>query len=220
MVHNHKENRHRFHQPLLPKSLSSDRVLSIHEDQKDIIWIGTNGGGLSRFDPQSETIHTYTTKNGLPNNVVYGILGDEKGNLWLSTNNGLCKFNPRKENFLNYDMSDGLQSREFNTCAYYKSPSGEMFFGGIKGLNAFFPNEIRADPYKPQIVVIDFRIFNKSIPVGEYADGRTTLSKSITETSLIKLPYNYNHLSFEFAALHYAAPEKNRYAYRGCFAGK
>ncbi|MCD6441414.1 MAG: histidine kinase, partial [Candidatus Marinimicrobia bacterium] len=198
--------------PNNPNSLNNNRVLSIHEDSSGILWIGT-GSGLNRFDPIKETFTHYTRKDGLANGIIYGILEDNHGNLWLSTNKGLSKFNPRTETFKNYTTSDGLQSNEFYIGAYHKSRSGEMFFGGINGFNAFFPDSIRDNPYIPSIVITDFKIFNKSVPIGKEVNKHLILNKSITETKKIKLSYKENAFSFDFAALHYASPEKNEYAY-------
>jgi signal transduction histidine kinase/ligand-binding sensor domain-containing protein/DNA-binding response OmpR family regulator len=195
-------------------SLSNDCVLSIHESRQQILWIGTNGGGLNKFDPVKKTFTRYHTSHGLPNNVVYGILEDDRGNLWLSTNYGLSCFNPRKEIFKNYTSSDGLQSNEFNTAAYHKNKNGKMFFGGINGFNVFHPAGIKDNPHIPPIVITDFKIFNQSIFIGEEVNGRVILKKNITNTREILFGCKENIFSLEFAALHYAAPEKNQYAYK------
>jgi two-component sensor histidine kinase/ligand-binding sensor domain-containing protein len=206
------------HIPDKPDSLSNDRVFSIYEDRTGAFWVGTYGGGLNKFVPGTEEgaspvfIH-YKEKDGLPNDVIYAILEDNKGNLWLSTNKGLSKFNPQTETFRNYDVNDGLQSNEFNSGAYYRSQSGEMFFGGINGFNAFYPDSIRDNPYIPPVVITNFQVFNKSVPIDIETDGPSILEKSITETEAIELSYKDRVFSFEFAALHYASPDKNEYAY-------
>lgn len=195
-------------------SLSNDSVLSIHESRNRILWIGTNGGGLNKFDMAKKNYTRYNTSHGLPNNVVYGILEDDSGNLWLSTNYGLSCFDPRKEIFKNYTSSDGLQSNEFNTAAYYKNKNGEMFFGGINGFNVFHPSGIKDNPYIPSTVITGFKIFNQSIPVGQEFNGRVIFKKNLIDTREILLSCKENMFSLEFAALHYAAPEKNHYAYK------
>jgi ligand-binding sensor domain-containing protein len=109
-------------------SLNNDLIKSICPDPfepETYLWIGTGGGGLNRINKQQKTVEYFTEADGLPNNVVYGILPDKNDNLWLSTNKGLSKFNSREKIFRNYDVKDGLQSNEFNTGAYYKSKSGE-----------------------------------------------------------------------------------------------
>lgn len=184
-------------------SISNNTVLSIFEDSFGNIWIGTNGGGLNRFNHKTETFTHFTEKKGLPNNVVYGILEDSNGNLWLSTNKGLSCFNPKAQSFKNYDVRDGLQSDEFNQGAYLKSKNGEFYFGGINGVSSFYPENIFSNINIPQIVLTDFKVFDKQIHLN-------TSLETITE---INLSYKQNFFSFEFASLDYTAPEKNEYMY-------
>jgi two-component system sensor histidine kinase/response regulator len=193
--------------------LSSNCIFCIQEDRSGIIWIGTRSGGLNRFDPATETFTHFTVKQGLPNNVVYGILEDDKGYLWLSTNNGLACFNPKTKKFKKYDSRDGLQGNEFNFGAYAKTPNGEMMFGGINGFNIFQPASLEVNPHVPPIVLTDFQIFNRSVPVGRGQGGRPILIKNITETEAVTLSYKENVFSFEFAALDFSMPDRNEYAY-------
>jgi PAS domain S-box-containing protein len=186
-------------------SLSYDRVLSMYEYPAGTLWIGTYGGGLDKFDISTETFTHYTENDGLPNNSVVGILADDEGNLWLSTGKGLSKFNPKTETFRNYDVSDGLQGNEFDGVkAYFKSKTGEMFFGGLNGFNAFYPEQVKDNPHIPPIVITDFKIFDKSVKLGT----------AISETQELKLSYKDNFFGFEFAALDYTNPQKNQYAYK------
>ncbi|NIM10862.1 MAG: PAS domain S-box protein [Candidatus Aminicenantes bacterium] len=198
--------------PQDPGSLIQHPVYSICEDSQGVIWLGTTGG-LYKFNRERDTISSYTEKDGLPNDVIYGILEDEEGNLWLSTNKGLSKFNPPTEKFKNYSVVDGLQSYEFSGGAYYKSRRGELFFGGINGFNAFFPDAIKDNPYIPPVVITEFKIFNQPVPTGKKFDGRLILEKSIGATEAITLSHRHNTFSFEFAALNYIHSEKNEYAY-------
>ena len=206
---------HYANDPGDPHSLSHNTVLSIYQDREGVLWVGTAGGGLNKLDRATGTFTHYTEKDGLPNDYVYGILEDDAPpggggrNLWLSTNKGLSRFNPQTETFKNYDVRDGLQSNEFNMSAYHKSSSGEMFFGGIHGFNAFYPDEVIDNPTIPPIVITDFQLFSEPVVVG--ADS--PLQKPIAETDEIRLSYQDDFFSFEFAALHYAAPEENQYAY-------
>ena len=202
------------HQIDNPASISINRIKSIYEDRSGILWIGTNGGGLNRYDRLAETFSSLTTRDGLPNDVIYGILEDEDSNLWLSTNLGLSRFNPKTGAFKNYDVNDGLQSNEFNTSSFFKSQQGEMFFGGINGFNAFYPERIKEETYVPPIVITDFSIFNESVPIGVLKGNRSLLHKHITETSDLSLSFRDAVISFEFTALSYAAPLKNLYAYK------
>jgi ligand-binding sensor domain-containing protein/nitrate/nitrite-specific signal transduction histidine kinase len=186
-----------------PHSLSSNRILSIHKGPSGTLWIGTFGGGINKFNRKAGTFEHYREGDGLPNDVVYGILDDGEF-LWLSTNKGLSKFDPRTETFRNYDASNGLQSNEFNAGAYHKSSSGEMFFGGINGFNAFYPGEVGQDnPYVPPVVLTLLQQGGEDVEVG----GAIESVKEIT----FRWPNNF--FEFEFAALSYSQPEKNRYAY-------
>jgi PAS domain S-box-containing protein len=193
------------HESSNPNSLSYDRINAIYEYPADTLWIGTYGGGLEKFDIATETFTHYTDKDGLPNNSVVGILADDEGNLWLSTGKGLSKFNPKSETFRNYDVSDGLQGNEFDGVkAYFKSKTGEMFFGGLNGFNAFYPEQVKDNPHIPPIVLTDFGKF----------DGSVKLDTAISETKEIKLSYKDRFFWFEFAALDYTNPSKNQYAYK------
>jgi two-component system sensor histidine kinase ChiS len=192
-----------------PQSISNDTILSIRQDHQGIFWIGTSGG-LNKLNPQTETFSNYREKDGLPNDFVYGILEDDQGNLWLSTNNGISKFDPSNETFRNYNVSDGLQSNEFNQGAYFKNERGEMFFGGINGLNVFYPDQVTDNAYIPPIVITKFQLFNEPVEIGE----DSPLQKPIEETEEIRLSYRDDFFSFEFASLHYSSPQENQYAYR------
>ena len=154
------------------KSISNSYIFSIYEDKTGIFWVGTSGGGLNRFNKATGEFKAYTKKDGLANNVVYSILEDENGNLWLSTNGGLSKFNIKDEHFVNYDVKDGIQSNEFNIGAFYKSNTGEMFFGGMNGFNSFYPKDIKTNLNKPTIVITAFKKFNEIQP-REYINGVT-----------------------------------------------
>ncbi len=204
--------KHIIHIPDNPNSLSYNVILSIYEDKNNFNWIGTNGGGIDRYDKKNNQFKNFSTINGLPNNVVYGILEDEAENLWLSTNNGLSKFNPKKETFWNFDENFGLQDNEFNRNAYFKSQTGEMFFGGIKGMNAFFPGNIKRGKIIPPIAITNFQLGDKTVHVGKLPDGRVILTKSIWETKSIELLYSDYVFTFEYASLEYYSPTKTKYA--------
>jgi diguanylate cyclase (GGDEF)-like protein len=198
------------HDPSDPESLSADDIWSIAEDRRGRLWIGTQGGGLNCWEKRDRrasrsVFERYREGDGLPNDHVYGILPDQAGHLWLSTNRGLSKFSPRSKTFRNYDVTHGLQSNEFNFGAYHRSPSGEMFFGGINGFNVFYPHRIRENPHVPRVVLTALWRLNEKV----------RLEELISETDgEIELDYRDDVVSFEFAALDYTAPEKNRYAYK------
>jgi len=190
-----------YHDPANNKSLSSDMIFSIYQDQRGYYWLGTMGGGLNRFNPVTKESKHFTEANGLPNNVVYATIEDKSGNFWLSTNFGLSKFNPVNETFVNFDVKDGVQSHEFNFGASMIDNDGELYFGGMNGMNAFFPEEISMNKNLPPITITSFKLFNVEIPV------------SLKDGDSIQLNYNENFFSFEFAALDYVNPYKNKYAY-------
>jgi signal transduction histidine kinase/ligand-binding sensor domain-containing protein len=183
-----------------PHSLSSNAVWAVHEDPSGVLWVGTDEG-LDRFDPSSEIFTHFATAEGLAGNSVRGILQDETGALWLGTDRGLNSFDPQTETFRSYDVSDGVQDDDFNVGACFKSSSGEMFFGGTNGFNAFYPQQIGGNLHVPPVVITAFNLFNETV--------RTDLSPDET----IELAHNQNSVSFEFAALDYSDPERNQYAY-------
>jgi len=194
-----------------PNSLSANHVMGFYEDQEGNLYIATYGGGINYFNPETEKFKFLTTKNsGLPSNSVYGFLSDNNGNLWLSTNRGISKFNPNTNVFKNYTVEDGLQSDEFNGGAYYQSYTGEMFFGGISGYNSFYPESISDNNYKPQIELVDFKLFNQSIDIGDQG----LLSQHISETQKIVLSHWQNDIEIAYVALHYYRSTNNTYAYK------
>ncbi|MCP5103759.1 MAG: response regulator [bacterium] len=200
-------------EPGNPHSISSNYVYSICESPSNVLWIGTFDRGLNRFDRETETFLCFGKRDGFAGNTIYGVLAGRDGNLWCSTTNGLIQFNPKTYTPRNYSMRDGLQSNEFNGGSYFKCRDGKLLFGGINGFNAFYPENIKDNPYPPQVVITGFQILNKPVPIGTWAGKRVILEKSITETQSLVLSRHENVFSFEFAALHYVAPAKNQYAY-------
>ncbi len=193
-------------------SLRVNSVLCIHQSRDGRIWVGTEGGGLHLMMEDERSFRNFSVKDGLPSNVVNAIEEDEKGILWISTNMGLSAFNPYTKTFTNYDKNDGLQSNQFNRSASLTSRSGEMYFGGIYGVNAFHPREVTINGNLPQVVFTDFKLFNQSVPVGRYG-RRAILPKPLNEEPTITLRYSDNVFTIEFAAIEFTNPYKNRYAY-------
>ncbi len=199
-------------------SLSHNYILPIYESITGQIWVGTMGGGLNKVikgdKADNDTFVSYGTKDGFPNDVIKGILEDDRGNLWVSSNKGISKFNPATGDIKNYDIFDGLQDFEFMELAACKRHDGEMLFGGINGFNAFYPDQIVDDTSRVKIVLTDFQLSHQSVGVGESVNGNVVLERSITATSQIFLSHDQNSFAITFAALHYAAPMKNQYAYK------
>jgi ligand-binding sensor domain-containing protein len=190
--------------PGRPGGLSSNYIFCMHEDSRGLFWLGSWGAGLIKFDPERKTFTSYSTRDGLPSDAIYGILEDKSGKLWFSSNNGLARFDPVTAECKNYSIRDGLQSNEFNGGSFFQSSHGEMFFGGINGFNAFFPDEIQDNPHIPPVVITSFRKMNREV----------RLDRPLSEVKKLKLSHRDYFFSFEFAALDYTAPEKNRYAYK------
>jgi signal transduction histidine kinase/CheY-like chemotaxis protein/ligand-binding sensor domain-containing protein len=191
-------------------NLSNDIVYSIKPGNNGNIWIGTMGGGLNLWNAGHKQFISYTVENGLSNNVINNIVEDKSGFLWLSTNNGLSRFDPKTHVFINYDLNNGLQSREFVLNAGFISSTGELYFGGINGFNVINPFGINSNHNVAKVVIIDFQLFNKSITVDT---KNSPLTRSITDTKEITLNHDQTVLTFAFSALDYTVPEKNEYAY-------
>jgi ligand-binding sensor domain-containing protein len=196
------------------KSLSNHWIRSIQQDRKGNLWIGTFAGGLNRFDESSDAFIAYTETDGLPDNIISGILPDEHDNLWISTGRGLAYFDVSNRMFKNYNARDGLQNYQFNINAAFRNSQGEFMFGGTNGFTWFTPDVIRQvkeNPYPPPVAFTALKIFNTDILPGA-ADS--ILSAPVNETRAITLAYDQSVLTFEYAALNFIQPEKNRYAYR------
>ena len=158
-------------------------------DSKNRVWIGTEGGGVNLFVEKEKKFVRFRQKDGLPSDVVWGILEDDKGSLWISTSLGLSKFDPEKKKFKNYGYTEGFQSDIFNRGAYYKDSEGNMYFGGSNGLNVFKPSEIRDHTVKPFVYITAVFLFNKEIKIGEEVNGDTILNKSVCRTTSLSLNY-------------------------------
>lgn len=193
-------------------SLRNDDISCILPDPEDpyLLWIGTKGGGLNRLDVRSGQFFHLTTKNGLPNDVVYGIVPDDEGFLWMSTNKGLVRYHPATGVLKHFTEDDGLQADEFNTWAYGKSPAGELIFGGVNGMNVFDPKAFADNPVLPKVYFTALKINNREVLPG---DSTGLLRYAIGFTDKIRLPFHQNSITLEFAALEYTAPSKNQFRY-------
>ena len=177
-------------------------IRSIHVDEKDrtILWVCT-GIGLIEFNTLTQKQNFYDEKNGMANSYLYGILEDEQHNFWMSTNIGLIFFNRQERTFQNYTVKDGLQSNEFNTQAFYKGPSGNMYFGGIRGFNWFNPKTIKAPAFTlPGVAITSIRV----------DDNPYVKDEQFSKDKTISLNYDKNSISFQFAALDFTRPQANK----------
>ena len=198
------------HDPADADTLAADTVYAISIDPTGTVWVGTRGGGLDRvvggaLDPERIRFENLSEADGLPNDVVYGVQFDNTGRLWLSTNFGLGRFNPLDGSIRKLHRTDGLQSEEFNFGAHYRSPSGELFFGGHNGFNAFRPEALKPSDAIPAIALAGY-LGSRERLRGD--DGSFDLSSGLG------LSYRDDVVSFELAALDYAAPQHNRYMYK------
>lgn len=182
----------------------------IYEASNGVIWVGTREGFYC-FNEKDKQIKRYNTTNGLPNNVVYGILEDSFGRLWLSTNRGISCFNPETEKFRNFTESDGLQSNQFNTASYCRTSVGQMYFGGINGITTFRPELLLDNPYTPPVVITKLQLFNKVVRPD---DETGILTKNISETKSITLKSWQTAFSIEFVVSNYISGQHNTFAYK------
>ncbi|MDX1910505.1 MAG: two-component regulator propeller domain-containing protein [Saprospiraceae bacterium] len=206
-VENANNNQPRFsllqHDPANRQSLSINWVTSLCLDPNDanILWLGTRGGGLNRLDLYKQTFSfLIESPNGLPDNVVYGVLADQQGNLWCSTNRGVCRYNPAQSTFVTYREPDGLLSTEFNTNAYLRTRDGRLWFGGVNGLNVLRPENITTNPSPPQIAISGIKILG--------------VPQTLDAYGALILPFEKNNILIEFVALDFASPSTNRFRHR------
>jgi signal transduction histidine kinase/ligand-binding sensor domain-containing protein/CheY-like chemotaxis protein len=195
-------------------SLSSNIVFDIAEDPADPLnhlWIGTNGGGLNHFNKLTGKVVSYTTREGLPNDVVYGIQPDERGRLWLSTNKGLSCFDPATGIFRNYDASDGLQGDEFNRYAHCRLPNGMLMFGGVNGFTYFHPKDLVDDSTAHPIRITGIKLINKPV---DHRSQDTPLSAPAYMSDGMSIPHGTNMITFEFATMEYSVAADKRYQYK------
>ncbi len=197
------------HDPADSTTLSSDHAWLVSEGPTGDLWIGTMGGGFNRWRAADRAagravFTRYTKRDGLPSDVIYGMAWDDAGRLWLSTNRGLVRFDPRAESFKAFDPSHGLQDYEFNFGAALRASDGRLLFGGINGFNAFQPSALRENRVPPPVVLTQVLKLNKPLEHGGSGPGIRDLV----------LSHRDNVVTFEFAGLDYAAPEKNRYLHK------
>ncbi|HAP36849.1 MAG TPA: hypothetical protein DCQ28_13295 [Bacteroidetes bacterium] len=197
-----------------PSTISHNYVITLCLDPIEperYLWAGTYGGGLNRLDRTNGKYLRFNERTGLPSNVINSIRPDKKGFLWISSNHGLWKLDPRSLQFLFYDINDGLQGLEYNRFESYSASDGKMFFGGTEGVNVFYPERILENPHIPPVVFTDLRIKNRSI---YHRNENSPLSISITETKNVTLQYSDNVITLEFAALDFVNTGKNQYSHR------
>lgn len=184
----------------------------ITEDMNGNLWISTSTG-LCFLDMRSNKLSVFTKDDGLPSNVIHGIIEDKFGHIWVSTTQGISKYSTVTKKFIIYTVADGLQSNEFKEKAFLEARDGSLYFGGNNGFNRFFPENVKNILFDPPLVITNYQVFNKEVPISKDEKDPYALTQSITETKNITLPYSNSVFSFEFASLNYTTTEKKRYAY-------
>ncbi|MEM6320775.1 MAG: two-component regulator propeller domain-containing protein [Bacteroidota bacterium] len=190
--------------------LPNKKIYTLQEDSEENLWIGTLSNGLY-YLPKNDTIFKhFTLKDGLPGHSILGVLEDDKGQIWLSTNSGISKYQPSDNSFTNYNYSDGLENTEFNFNAFYKTQSGAMLFGGTKGITLFQPDAIHPTAFTPPVVFTQLKVQNQI----QQPNQEGILTKALNETNHITLPYDKASFSIAFAALDYFSPSNNPFSYK------
>ena len=207
--------RHFRHDPQNPHSLSHDEVHFLHEDKHGVLWVGT-ANGLNRMDVDARgeiRFRRYLRKDGMADDAVASILGDDDEQLWLSTNSGITRLDMRSGLFRNYDSADGTVEGSYFDGAALRAADGTMYFGGFNGMTAFAPPDIHDNRVPPLVAITQLQIFNKPVAVGRGEFGQV-LQAAIDHTRKLSLTSRESVFSLEFAALHFAAPQRNMFAYR------
>jgi signal transduction histidine kinase/DNA-binding response OmpR family regulator len=207
--------------PANTSSISDNHISSVFQDSRGLFWVCT-GNGLNLMDRKKNTFRSFHESDGLPSNWVLRMLEDRNHDLWISTMNGISKIKVNwlrggdslVFSFISYQISDGLQGKEFNETAAVSTSKGELLFGGPDGLNSFYPLEIKEDAAISNLVFTNLRIFNNIIRPGEKFNNRVLLEKPIFNTETITLRYRENSFTLDFAALNYFFPERTLYSYK------
>ncbi|WPQ61443.1 two-component regulator propeller domain-containing protein [Chitinophaga sancti] len=188
--------------------LPANNVQTICAGQSGRIWVGIHSAGLCLFDPKTGKFQRYAEQEGLSNAVIYKILEDDAGKVWVTSNKGISSFDPSTSTFKNYYQYNGLQRSTFCLGAGLKTEKGELFFGGLEGFNYFIPKQLNYNRIVPRIVLTDLKIGNISVIPGEHA----AIQSHISLADCIRLDYK-QHFTINFATLNYTAPQESRYSY-------
>jgi signal transduction histidine kinase/DNA-binding response OmpR family regulator len=197
--------------------LSHNNVFSIFENENQDIWLGTFGGGLMKIKLNQagvpESIKSYRKEDGLPDEAVYGMLEDDDGKFWISTDMGICHFDPVTEKFEVYDVNDGILNNNFRQSAYLKTTSGLMLMGGLNGLTVFDPKKIKKNEIPPKVLLTQLKINDQPVVAGKNLEKKLFLENSIADTKELVLGYRYRNISLDIIVQHNSTPQKNKLSY-------
>ncbi|WP_121810665.1 hybrid sensor histidine kinase/response regulator [Mucilaginibacter kameinonensis] len=202
----------RFQHDEKRNSISNNSIPDLFEDSKGQIWISTLSG-LNLLNPVTKHFTAFTTKDGLPSDVIYAVREDKLGTIWISTNNGLSNYDPVKRTFKNYTIEDGLQDEEFKSHSALQTREGRIFFGGINGFNSFTPRQILKPSAFMPLVITNFQLFNKTVKIARDKDDPSPLKQDISYTRAIRLSYKQSVITLQYAALDYSSADKKNYSY-------
>jgi ligand-binding sensor domain-containing protein/signal transduction histidine kinase len=196
--------------PADTNSLSIDDINAVYEDNKQNLWIATEGGGLCKLDASRKQIKRYTTLNGMPSNFVFKVVEDNNHQLWITTSKGLVRLDPVSQHMTLFTKANGLLYDQFNYNSGYKDASGRLYFGSIKGMISFRPEDFDSSKIIPPVYITGFQVHNKELLIEK---DHSPLKQSILYTHSITLPYDQSSFSIDFAALSYTSPEITEYKY-------
>ena len=198
--------------------LTYNRIFAIHISSNKDVWLGSFGGGLMKIElnesGEPEKIKSYHKKDGLRDEAIYGIIEDEKGLLWMSTDMGIACFNPLNETFDFYDANNGILSNNFRQSAFLKTKKGTMLMGGVDGLTIFDPSQILKNEITPKILLSKLKINNQPIVSGKEFGDKILLDSSISDTKKLVVDYPNRNISLDIIVQHSATPNKNKLAYK------
>lgn len=194
-----------------PGSISSNKVICMLDDGEGNLWLGTDGSGLNVLNKKTGVFKTFTEENWVKSAVIYGIIKDNYGKMWFSTNNGVFEFDPKSKTKRSFGKWDNLQSQQYNYKAYYMDSAGKLYFGGINGFNAFYPDQVQSSSATPKVSFTNFQLFNKDLDLN---DENSPLKQAINYTNEVVLRHNQSVLSIEYASLSFIAPNKLQYAFK------
>lgn len=199
--------------------IGNEQILCIYEDTAGRLWIGTNGNGLFRYKPEADDFQPYTTESGLASNVVKSIIEDNQHRLWIGTNEGLSRFDPQTGNWRTFSEKDGLNNREFMPRAAFRDPAGQLFFGGMAGVDSFHPDSLGETRQRPRVYLTGLRILNKPVDVYPAGAGsnpdESPLQTTVGFTPELRLTHRQAaSITLEFVGLFFGRKAECQYQYR------